>query len=238
MSFKIKEEHLEVLVDFMENHYDFATGRLSTNNAKDEYQQLWLNLTIRLNSLGLGERTRKKWQKTWTDYKCSLKRKVTEIKRAQEDTSGGPEMKKQLNNLEMRILSALGNNFYESCGIQERDLYYLIPSTSGVSSKIEIINEDDDICNMMPKRKKSVAVDNFYLVPAEKSKPLTKKMKSCDTCQNNDNLYKETIECLKNIETNISTNLKEINNTISSKFDELINAVLKSKGRLESEESP
>lgn len=63
MSFRLKEDHLTVLLDFMENHPDLATGRLSVTNAKEKFRELWMELSNILNSLGYGTRTVEKWQK-------------------------------------------------------------------------------------------------------------------------------------------------------------------------------
>ncbi|CAH1101479.1 unnamed protein product [Psylliodes chrysocephalus] len=206
MAFKIKEEHMEVLIDFMETHNDFATGRLSTNNAKEKYKLLWTELTIRLNSLGLGERTKEKWQKTWTDYKCNLKKKASEIKNAQEGTGGGPELKKQLSNMEMRVLSLLGNTFYEGCGTPERGLNYIKPNTSVPEEKT------NPITKKMKRGDTCESTDNLY--------------KETIRCLNN--IETNITSNLKEINNTLSSNLNELNNTLSSKFDELI-SVLKRK---------
>lgn len=63
MAFRPKEEHLETIIQFMENHPDFATGRLSVANARKKFKELWQDLTNKLNSLGEGSRPVEKWQK-------------------------------------------------------------------------------------------------------------------------------------------------------------------------------
>lgn len=63
MSFKIKEDHWFVMTDFMEKNKDFAYGRFSTANGREQFKKLWTELTIKLNSLGYGERPIEKWQK-------------------------------------------------------------------------------------------------------------------------------------------------------------------------------
>lgn len=59
------------------------------------------------------------WFQTWTDYKTNLKKKASEIKRHREGTGGGPEFKKKLTDLELRVLGILGKTFYEGCTVRE-----------------------------------------------------------------------------------------------------------------------
>lgn len=62
-SFKTREEHWLLMIDFMEKHPDFACGRLSTPSARNKFKELWRELTNKLNSLGYGERSWEKWNK-------------------------------------------------------------------------------------------------------------------------------------------------------------------------------
>lgn len=57
---------------------------------------------------------------TWTDYKCSLKKKAANIKKSQNGTGGGPAFETSLSTLEQRALSVLGKTFYAGCGTEER----------------------------------------------------------------------------------------------------------------------
>lgn len=63
MSCKLQEEHLETFIDFMENHKEFATGRLSIANSREKFRELWKDLAQKLNALGHGIRPIEKWQK-------------------------------------------------------------------------------------------------------------------------------------------------------------------------------
>ena len=63
MAFKIKADHLEILISYMELHPQFATGRLSVAKAKDKFRKMWQELAANLNGLGFGERPVEKWQK-------------------------------------------------------------------------------------------------------------------------------------------------------------------------------
>lgn len=63
MAFRLKEQHLEIIVQYMEEHPDFATGRLCVANSKEKFKCMWQELTSKLNSLGYGIRPVEKWQK-------------------------------------------------------------------------------------------------------------------------------------------------------------------------------
>ncbi|KAI4454375.1 hypothetical protein MML48_9g00011246 [Holotrichia oblita] len=120
MNFKIREDHLLTLADFMESHPEFATGRLFSANPREKFKKLWGDLTMQLNSLGFGERPTEKWQKTWTDYKSNLKKRASEIKRAQSMAGGGPECEKKLLDIKTRILNIFGETFVKGCGVEEK----------------------------------------------------------------------------------------------------------------------
>lgn len=47
----------------MEEHRDFAAGRLNCASGKDVHRKLWSELANKLNAAGYGEKTIEKWQK-------------------------------------------------------------------------------------------------------------------------------------------------------------------------------
>lgn len=55
----------------------------------------------------------------------NLKKKAAEIKRSQEATGGGPQLQKNLSDIETRVLSLLGNTFYAGCGVEEQGVSYI-----------------------------------------------------------------------------------------------------------------
>lgn len=62
-SFKVKDVHWQIMLDFMEKNPSFACGRLNTSAAKEKYKRMWVDLTNKLNSTGYGEKSVEKWQK-------------------------------------------------------------------------------------------------------------------------------------------------------------------------------
>ncbi|KAK4882662.1 hypothetical protein RN001_005981 [Aquatica leii] len=89
-----------------------ATGKFQGPNGKVQYRKLWEELTLQLNSAGLGQRTTEKWQKTWTDFKYTLKKKASAYQQGLHQTGGGPAKIPKLTELEVRILNVLGTTFY------------------------------------------------------------------------------------------------------------------------------
>lgn len=63
MSFKVKEQHWSLMIDFFEKNKGLATGQFVGPNGRDRQRKLWMELAQHLNSLGLGERTPDKWNK-------------------------------------------------------------------------------------------------------------------------------------------------------------------------------
>ncbi|KAK9745233.1 Myb/SANT-like DNA-binding domain [Popillia japonica] len=122
MAFKVKDIHWEIMLNYMEKHKEFATGKFTSINGRDNYKKLWIDLVKELTATGYGERSVEKWQKCWTDFKYALKRKTAAIKFDINGTGGGPQQSKQLNDLELRFLAVLGNSFAEGVGVPERGL--------------------------------------------------------------------------------------------------------------------
>lgn len=63
MTFRTSSTHWEIIINFMEENKDLAKGFLNGASGKERTKQLWEELTIQLNSAGLGEKSVIKWQK-------------------------------------------------------------------------------------------------------------------------------------------------------------------------------
>lgn len=60
---KVRDQHWEIIINFMEAHPNLAVGRLDVPNARDVQRKLWQELSEELNALGYGEKSSDKWQK-------------------------------------------------------------------------------------------------------------------------------------------------------------------------------
>ncbi|KAF5273824.1 hypothetical protein FQA39_LY00939 [Lamprigera yunnana] len=99
------DTHWEVITSFMENYPGFATGRLNYASGRATYDSFWESLTNELNALGLGMRPVHKWQKTWVDFKCNLKKKASALRQEQMKTGGGPTELKNLTDVGKKYFS-------------------------------------------------------------------------------------------------------------------------------------
>ncbi|KAF5276398.1 hypothetical protein FQR65_LT16346 [Abscondita terminalis] len=115
----VDEKHWEIIANFIETYPVVATGKFEGPNGKSQYRKLWEDLTLQLNSAGLGQRTTEKWQKTWTDFKYALKKKASAYRQDLHQTGGGPAKVPKLTVIEIRMLQVLGNTFYAGVDVKE-----------------------------------------------------------------------------------------------------------------------
>ncbi|XP_062534185.1 uncharacterized protein LOC134203323, partial [Armigeres subalbatus] len=93
---------------------------------RNSYDDMWRDLTVRLNSLGPPTRTEKDRQKVWTDYKNSIKNKLAHNKREANATGGGPNAMKILSPMEEVVVKLLSldkmiNHAGTSYGLPRRE---------------------------------------------------------------------------------------------------------------------
>lgn len=97
-----------VMVEFMEDHLDFARNKLLGHDGKQNRKTMWEVLTTQLNGVNGPKKTSQKWQRVWIDLKNKVKKKASEIKQSLTRTGGGPPIKVVLSDLEQRILNIIG----------------------------------------------------------------------------------------------------------------------------------
>ncbi|VEN50352.1 unnamed protein product [Callosobruchus maculatus] len=201
MSIKLTEQHWQIIVNFMELHPDFARNRVKGPTGRDTMKKLWGELASQLNSLGLGERSIQKWQKTWTDYKYVLKRKAADIKIDLVGTGGGPPNGSLLTELDHRILCVLGSTFYEGLGMPENGLEFIQNQDLVQSEAIEDIagpSGANSIHKTSPRRIETnwISTDHNYI-----RQPLRKQPRRVTPDTNIEKLYQETLKELHDIKT-------------------------------------
>ncbi|KAF5278232.1 hypothetical protein FQR65_LT15721 [Abscondita terminalis] len=173
MAFKVDERHWEIITNFVENYPVVATGKFQGPNGKSHYRKLWEELTLQLNSAGLGQRSTEKWQKTWTDFKYTLKKKASAHHQDLNQTGGGPAKIPKLNYLEMRMLHVLGKTFYSGLDVKEMVVVRHVPST------LNAAQEND------------IEIQSLHTTAKEYS---TKRMKSYTHCDHNYSVTKRKRE--------------------------------------------
>ncbi|CAG9762527.1 unnamed protein product [Ceutorhynchus assimilis] len=124
-------KHWEIILDWLERNPEMVSGRGIGPTGKSNLKEKWENLAITLNSLGYTNKSAEKWMKTWTDFKCNLKRKAADIKKEQNKTGGGSSTSKALNEFEERALQLLGSTFI---GLQVGEVGLPSNSIANVSS--------------------------------------------------------------------------------------------------------
>ncbi|KAK4882435.1 hypothetical protein RN001_005754 [Aquatica leii] len=174
---EVDEKHWEIIVNFVENYPVVATGKFQGPNGKVQYRKLWEELTLQLNSAGLGQRTTEKWQKTWTDFKYTLKKKASAYQQGLHHTGGGAATIPKVTELVVRILNVLGTTFYAGLAdIKEM----------GVGGNVE---NPEELLNV-PSTSKP-AEDNLQSPHASATECSTKRLKSYGSHTHSDHNYSQ-----------------------------------------------
>ncbi|XP_031344729.1 uncharacterized protein LOC116171854 [Photinus pyralis] len=105
---KMTPEQKTIMVEFMEDHPDFAKGKLLGNDGKQNRKAMWDILTTQLNSVIGPKKTSHKWQRVWIDLKNKVKKKASAIKKSMGQTGGGPHLKTTLTDIEIKIIIIIG----------------------------------------------------------------------------------------------------------------------------------
>lgn len=138
---RVSARHWDLLLNILEENPEMVTGKFVCQNAKQKSTTLWQDAAIKLNALGLGEKTPDKWKLALQDWKYKTKMKIAEIKDYERKTGGGPAIKIKLNEQEERLINivgwtaAVGNENVPESGLGRISLMpeVLGPSTSQFS---------------------------------------------------------------------------------------------------------
>ncbi|XP_072935366.1 uncharacterized protein [Epargyreus clarus] len=134
-------DQVKAIVDFMEQHVEFAEGSLRTLEARHTSKKLWTELTRILNSSRAGtKKTADGWSRYWSDFKNKLKNKVNMLKKVKR--LGSTAAKKQirpLTKLEKRALVILGPHF------EKKNCYNSVSEQLPAVVKLEASQESPEI---------------------------------------------------------------------------------------------
>ncbi|KAF5272522.1 hypothetical protein FQR65_LT17359 [Abscondita terminalis] len=163
-------------------------------------------------SEGSGERSTQNWQKTWTNFKYTLKKTVSDIRHDLNDTGGGPAKGGTLTDLEVRILNILGQSFHEGIGRKYIGFYepssppptssdMMEPSSKRMRNERSVthFNNDDESSVVTPS--KGVLTNHDYV-----RQPSSTRTKSVKPSNEMEAIYKDKLSELKNI----NSSLKEL----------------------------
>lgn len=141
---RVHPNHWELLLSFLEKYPEMLTGKFVCVNAKHKSQQLWEEVTTKLNSLGLGEKTSEKWKIALQDWKYKVKMKIAVMKTSQSGTGGGPSTGVKLTPHEERLMSLVGWSAIGNEKIPESGVSSVMPSQE-ISSHMESVSDKVNI---------------------------------------------------------------------------------------------
>ncbi|XP_046392658.1 uncharacterized protein LOC124160716 [Ischnura elegans] len=103
---KMTRKQSTVLVEYMEEHQDFALGRFDSYQKSTLMMKMWKELKSLLDMHG-APKTLDQWRRTWKDYRSKIRAKNARIE-GERSSPGKEGTSPPLSNLEMRVLALIG----------------------------------------------------------------------------------------------------------------------------------
>ncbi|XP_068993177.1 uncharacterized protein [Neodiprion pinetum] len=141
-SHKHNSKQRKYLIEYMNNHREFAAGRLIGAQGKAKGDELWKALTRELNSLGF-EKTQIQWQKVWKDIKSRVRAKAVSLKNARIKTGNFPVDSNTLSEEDLMILGLIGPAVTEGCRVPDS-----MPEE--MSAITQLREADESVLNEIP----------------------------------------------------------------------------------------
>ncbi|XP_067207126.1 uncharacterized protein [Linepithema humile] len=102
-------EQRQIMIQFMEEHPDFAQNRIQGPEARKQTAHLWEQLANELNCCGYGAtKSTEKWMKSWRDWRLDVKSKASKLRNYQKGTGGGGPSPASLQETEKRLIALMG----------------------------------------------------------------------------------------------------------------------------------
>ncbi|XP_035449896.2 uncharacterized protein LOC118275882 isoform X1 [Spodoptera frugiperda] len=108
---------VDALINWLERKPSLAKGFAKTPSGRLAASREWDRITLRLNSMGKTQKTKKQWIKYWADKKSGVKKKATALAAFASNTGSvkhESDMPSQLTNIEERILVLMGGEGFVS----------------------------------------------------------------------------------------------------------------------------
>ncbi|CAH2041551.1 unnamed protein product, partial [Iphiclides podalirius] len=102
------QEQIDMLLDFVQENQGFAKGVKKNVEGRVKTNQLWINITSKLNNVGGAVKTVKQWQKVWADRKYLAKKAAAAYRRSA--ATGSPTTPPPLSEAERRVIEILGED--------------------------------------------------------------------------------------------------------------------------------
>ncbi|XP_075162764.1 uncharacterized protein LOC142235395 [Haematobia irritans] len=100
------QQQEDIFLEFMEKNSDIAKGFVKSDRVVADKK--WQDLTVSLNSVGPPIKDIAGWKKVWSDWKISIRKKLSHNKRETKATGGGPYNQLVLSAAEERISQICG----------------------------------------------------------------------------------------------------------------------------------
>ena len=113
------DEEEDMLLGFVESHYDFLTSKVHAGKSKKDVEEKWNRLTNQINALGGVTLTVKQVTKKWSDMKSIAKQAKTAYEKESKATGGGPNKAPIPTPLQYRICDIIGT--VNTAGIPNTD---------------------------------------------------------------------------------------------------------------------
>lgn len=104
---KATNVQIDFLLNYMEDHNAFATGKLLGARGKAAHDAQWQQLTIKLNNLNGPSKTMDAWKKLWCDQRNQARARAAKSK-VQQRLTGNIGKQIEIKDSDLRILSIIG----------------------------------------------------------------------------------------------------------------------------------
>jgi hypothetical protein len=199
----------------MEEHPDFAKGRVESTNFGLDCQSHWEILTEELNVLGPPVKTKEQWIRVWYDLKDRIRRKIREHKKAVMATGGGnPESLPTLSEIEKRI-NGLLNLEQHVIGI---------PNTRKFGANAPVIEKQAQKKDDTPKDNEPERDDGIETV----STPVTKRRRTINMLQDHKDCSERQMDDIISEMRSINVNLEKQNDLLAER-NRIVNEMLRLK---------
>ncbi|KAF5281772.1 hypothetical protein FQA39_LY17691 [Lamprigera yunnana] len=110
---RVQNDHWSIILDCAEKNLQIITNKFVGSNERIENSALWDKLTILLNSIGMGQKTKDEWKKTLTDWRSKTKAKAGTLNTERMRTGGGPSTTINLSKYEETLLNIMAKSSYK-----------------------------------------------------------------------------------------------------------------------------
>ena len=93
--------------DQIEKNYSMLQRKLTDAVTSQKKNDTWETISAKVNASGASHRTANDVKKMWEDLKTHCKRRAVEVEKDMALTGGGKRVKKDLTELESRVVSLL-----------------------------------------------------------------------------------------------------------------------------------